>query len=345
MPIEQSQPLAPGKRWTFLDAIRGLAALAVVIQHIIWYHAPAVEDFFSNIWSPGRFGVIAFFIVSGFIVPRSLEQKGSVKDFWIGRFFRLYPAYWFSLVLIFLLALIGYGDKAGLIVWIANITMLQEFVRIYDLNVVTWTLGLEILLYASITVAYMCGFLKRTWLIAGLLLFLLGGSSIVLPVFLHIRFPAGAMAVFGSIIAGMALYRWFTNKLKLLDCVLITGLCLATTIVASVVNYGSAHVVGVNTQPNQVCAILSAVTAYGFFIGMLALRNLTFPKWILWLGQVSYSLYLLHPVAGLLINHKGNPFLKEGLLFLLSFLFAWIGYTIIEVPSNNLAKRILAKQR
>ena len=152
------------------------------------------------------------------------------------------------------------------------------------------------------------------------------------------------MAVFGSIIAGMALYRWFTGQLKLLDCVLITSLCLATTVGASIVNYGSVHVVGVNTQPNQLCAILSAVTAYGLFIGMLALRNHMFPQWVLWLGKVSYSLYLLHPVAGLLVNHKGNPFLKEGLLFLLSFLFAWIGYTFVEVPSNNVAKRILAKK-
>ena len=34
-----------------------------------------------------------FFLVSGYIIPASLERKGSVRGFWVSRAFRLYPLY------------------------------------------------------------------------------------------------------------------------------------------------------------------------------------------------------------------------------------------------------------
>ena len=336
-------------RWQFLDAIRGLAALAVVFQHILWYQSPAFENVFSTFWSPGRFGVVAFFLVSGFIVPRSLEQRGDVKAFWSSRFFRLFPPYWFSLLFIGLLSLTGVPalTKVSLgspIHWVANLTMLQGFAHIPDINPVAWTLGLEMVLYFAITVAFMRGFLKQTWLIATSLLFLIGASSIILPAVFHIRFPAGAAAVFGSIVAGLALFRWFTGDLKKLDGLLITALCVVVTIASSMVNYLPTRSAADPLQPTQFCAIFSAITGYAFFLVMLKARNLTFPNWMLWLGKVSYSLYLLHPIALAIVPHGGNPLLTVPLQVALSIGFAWFGYECIEVPSIDLARKRLTKK-
>ena len=47
--------------------------------------------------NPGNYGVFVFFIISGFIVPASLERKGSVRTFWVSRLFRLYPLYLFAI--------------------------------------------------------------------------------------------------------------------------------------------------------------------------------------------------------------------------------------------------------
>jgi peptidoglycan/LPS O-acetylase OafA/YrhL len=41
--------------------------------------------------STRQYGVFVFFLVSGYIVPASLERKGSVHGFWVSRVFRLYP--------------------------------------------------------------------------------------------------------------------------------------------------------------------------------------------------------------------------------------------------------------
>ena len=43
-------------------------------------------------------------MVSGYIVPASLERKGSVRGFWVSRVFRLYPLYIVALVAAVLLA-------------------------------------------------------------------------------------------------------------------------------------------------------------------------------------------------------------------------------------------------
>lgn len=337
-------------RWQFLDAIRGIAALAVVFQHVLWYQSTKFETFFSTFWSPGRFGVVAFFLVSGFIVPRSLEHRGDVGSFWSARFFRLFPPYWFSLLFIGLLPLAGLPgltavDLGSVKAWIANLTMLQGFARVPDINPVAWTLGLEMVLYGAITVAYIKGFLKKTWLISMSLLLALCAASILLPVVFHIRFPAGAAAVFGSIVAGLALFRWFTGDLKKVEGMLITGLCIVVTIASSMVNYSPVRSASNFLQPTQFCAIFSAITGYAFFMLLLKFRSVKFPEWTLWLGKVSYSLYLLHPIALALIPHGGSFFITVPLQLGLSVLLAWFGYECIEVPSIAMAqKRIRKKQ-
>ena len=322
--------------------------MAVVIQHIFWHFSPGFATVFSTIWSPGRFGVVAFFIVSGFIVPRSLELRGEIKAFWTARFFRLYPSYWFSLLFIGLLPLAGIpalntADLGSLKQWLANVTMLEGFAHIPDFNPVAWTLGLELVLYAAITLAFMKGLLKRTWLIALSILSLIAVSSVILPAVFHIRFPAGAAAVFGSILAGLALYRWFAGDLKKLEALAITLLCLGVTAASSIVNYPAARSTSDVLQPTQLCAILSAATGYLFFLSMLKFQGLKFPAWILWLGKVSYSLYLLHPIALAIVPQSLSPFAALPIQIGLSLAFAWFGYECIEMPSVETAKRLLKR--
>src|SRR5205823_9972367 len=86
----------PG-RLQFVDAMRGVAAMAVLVQHVgerVWSGA---DRFTVQVFSAGRFGVFLFFLCSGFIIPAAIERHGTVRDFWRGRFFRLMPLYWASL--------------------------------------------------------------------------------------------------------------------------------------------------------------------------------------------------------------------------------------------------------
>ncbi len=83
-------------RLAFLDAVRAVAALFVVLEHVGELF-PTVRAVLIHDMNLGRAGVFSFFIVSGFVIPFSLERSNSLRKFWINRIFRLYPIYWGSL--------------------------------------------------------------------------------------------------------------------------------------------------------------------------------------------------------------------------------------------------------
>ena len=84
-------------RLDFLDAIRGYAALAVFLGHAGLALWPGFREFDFSRFAIGNFGVILFFLCSGFIIPVSLERQNSLKRFWLRRLCRLFPLYWFSI--------------------------------------------------------------------------------------------------------------------------------------------------------------------------------------------------------------------------------------------------------
>src|SRR6516165_2700913 len=130
----------PQERLGFLDVARGLAALLVLLSHAFG-HVPGAAAL-------GRAGVVLFLVVSGFIIPASLEQGGSNARFWLRRFFRLFPAYWFSLLLAGACHGLGYGvTSATAGQWLLNVTMLQGFFKAPPVWGVFWTLQLELVIY------------------------------------------------------------------------------------------------------------------------------------------------------------------------------------------------------
>jgi peptidoglycan/LPS O-acetylase OafA/YrhL len=85
-------------RLAWLDALRGFAALCVVFDHGSTLLILPARSFLYQWLNLGQYGVFVFFLVSGYIVPASLERKGSVRGFWISRAFRLYPMFLVALV-------------------------------------------------------------------------------------------------------------------------------------------------------------------------------------------------------------------------------------------------------
>ncbi|MEV4087136.1 acyltransferase family protein, partial [Nonomuraea fuscirosea] len=145
--------LAPA-RLAWLDALRGPAALAVTMHHAGWTFIPGVWAEVDRRIDLGTWGVFVFFLVSGYIIPASLERRGDLRAFWTGRAFRLLPLLLTAFCLAFLLVAAGVlpappglGERPPLLVALGNLTMLQELLNLPAVISVTWTLSYEMAFY------------------------------------------------------------------------------------------------------------------------------------------------------------------------------------------------------
>ncbi|MES9537624.1 acyltransferase family protein [Actinomadura sp. NPDC000600] len=156
-------------RLGWLDALRGAAALAVALHHAGYVYLPDLRVRIADWFDPGLFGVLVFFLVSGYIVPASLERRGSVRGFWVGRFFRIYPLLavtCFLAVLPFLLGVLGL--RAGLEEYspatavLAHATMLQDVLNVPNAMNVLWTLSYEMAFYLLVVALFVVGGSRRS---------------------------------------------------------------------------------------------------------------------------------------------------------------------------------------
>ncbi|MFJ9693697.1 acyltransferase family protein [Kitasatospora sp. NPDC101183] len=352
----EQPPAAPAKaRLGWLDALRGLAALIIVVAHFTQFVLPEQFPKVTAHLDLGTFGVFLFFLVSGYIVPASLERRGSVRAFWISRLFRIYPL---------CVAVVA----AGVIVWkagyytpglppvnwftmqhpaiaaLGNATMLHDFTGVHGTIFVMWTLSYEMVFYLLVASLFVLRLHRRsTEISAGLAVaaatavgslplitlfhspqgqkrlvvvtavvmalgvlatmsrrrplailgaLMLGGMSAALLAS-HSRMPGWfSLVILSTMFAGTAIYRAEQRQINRL----YTGIGL-------VVALGAGMYVGSNFGENgqryptvQWIWVVTLLSVWGVFgIGM-ALRNVRMPKPLTWLGGISYSVYLIHPV-------------------------------------------------
>lgn len=87
-----------------------------------------IDFFVANSVDWGRFGVVLFFLISGFIIPNSLKPGSSLSRFFISRVFRLYPVYWVVLGVIFFSAPYLHQSQTSYSSFevLANVTMMPN---------------------------------------------------------------------------------------------------------------------------------------------------------------------------------------------------------------------------
>ncbi|MBY0572436.1 MAG: acyltransferase [Undibacterium sp.] len=160
-------------KFVFANQLRGVAALLVLASHwfgVFWgmrepvaeyIAAPVMEGVSSRVYdwvswfSPtlqlGPLGVAIFFLISGFVIPLSLE-KMRVREFLIARFFRIFPTYWVCLSIGILVVFFSsrYWGKA--IFWnektlLTNLFFVNELFGETSIDMVNWTLSIELKFY------------------------------------------------------------------------------------------------------------------------------------------------------------------------------------------------------
>ena len=112
-----------------------------------------------QVFNTGQYGVFVFFLVSGYIIPASLERKGSVRGFWVSRGFRLYPLYILGIAVSLLAWKTGFGPIHGANTqpktWVYSLPfMMSNMIDGANVPNVIWTLSFEMVFYLLLSALF-----------------------------------------------------------------------------------------------------------------------------------------------------------------------------------------------
>lgn len=228
-----ARPPGGPRRMEFLDALRGIAAMSVALQHgaeLLW---PAYLRWSIEVFRPGEYGVFVFFLVSGFIIPASLEKRGSVRAFWVGRVLRLFPLYWAALLAIALLAVtVDRSLVTGVDRWsfANNFTMVQNFTTGGNVIGASWTLAFEMVFYLLCSALLLAGLHQRSGQIATGLLCLSVAGGVAVPSYALVnpskQTAALALGTIAAVVGVLALSGAAKGRSAVAGIVLTAGLAV-----------------------------------------------------------------------------------------------------------------------
>jgi peptidoglycan/LPS O-acetylase OafA/YrhL len=342
-------------RYDFIDSIRGIAALCVVFEHVLGILAKhmgpeqvAFADAIVNRFGFGKFGVVLFFIVSGFVVPFSLRgpRWQGLRHFAISRFFRLYPAYWVSILAALILIPWALDPPASVGSVLVNLTMLQQFVGVPNLMLLYWTLQIELIFYVFCAFVFVCGQLDKPRMIFRYALIFLASALGLAAARYHFALKLPVAVPLGLVMMcfGLLYRRGFLEQEADAKryAYWLLGLFGALMPVIALLAYNQDMGFGERWTVYTV-SYLSAVVAFIFLTTFMRLRQ----PFFVWLGRISYSVYLFHPIVIFLYRRTMGEALYA-LPILLHFVIV-SGLTLglchllfiyIEAPSVLLGKRL-----
>jgi peptidoglycan/LPS O-acetylase OafA/YrhL len=342
------------RRIVFIDALRGAAAALVLIQHLadrlIGVHATSeswLRGIFVNSFDAGRFGVGLFFIISGFVIPFSIRGRWPIHDFFVSRFFRLYPAYWASIACAYicLLYLHNYGVPAYAL--FVNATMFEGALGVPVILGPYWTLIIELMFYFACVALHYAGWLRSRF--APTVMFcgcLAACWALTLAGLLTHHYHSANLALnMGLMFFGLMIRRGEEGSSGRLSREVVLGGAALMVSIPAILALAPGRHEGLFTPLSFSSGYMLAIIAF-----MAAHRWLTFKvSALVWLGSISYSLYLFHEIFLLAFERLLQPgahlpvqVLFVGLVISCSLAAGWVVYRFVELPCIRIGKTLLA---
>lgn len=335
-------------RLQYLDFLRFVAATLVLFQHLfeLTYH-----EFFGGFLAlgPGVMGVVLFFFISGYVIPFSVRNRFSVGSFVTRRFFRLYPAFAFTLLIIIvgdLLNLPGFDGSlsaVGLDGFISNLLFLPDFTGHVFLLGVAWTLTIEIFWYLSFLIIFLVfryRYIFELAILSSLVMLALSAMSVGF----EWRMPFGRMGMLNAAMIGYAacaMHQGWMTKQKF-------AMAFAVFTVAMLVSQYVAF--GYFEHPN--ISLLNSLFAWSiatiiFAVFILSERAQTSvianSATFAWLGMVSYSIYLNHAIILRLLVGQIDPLAVLILTPALTALLSAVMFYYVEKPGMRIGKQVAGR--
>lgn len=307
--------------------MRGIGALCVLTFHYstrfheLFPQAAHVPFSFPG----GNYRVLLFFTISGFAIFFTLDRIGSVADFVVNRVARLYPAYLVAMLLTLSIEYLArasqllIGPKAIL----ANVTMLQGFAFLPEVDGAYWTLTVEIAFYFCMIGLWKWVGMKRLEpaMLAWLALRALYGLWPDMPERIVMLFVLRYVPFF---IIGMLAYRIWARQRSWRQQAPYAALALAS--VATMESWDVTL---------AACLLLAGFAA--LIVGRLRFVGMA-P--LVWMGGISYSFYLIHQHVGFVVMLKMteagySPWAGFAAAFLVALILGTAINRLVERPAGE----------
>lgn len=290
---------SPRKRIVELDAIRAISCLNLLLFHFTWVYAHkyGFTSPLAYMFPYGKYGVQLFFMLSGFVNVMTLIGKRSTTDFLVARCIRIFPSYWFCILLnVLLFSFIPFfGHGVNVAETAANLSTMPKLFGFENMEPVTWTLQVEMLFYTFLVLMTAFGGWKNTFrnLMIGTVGCLLACGSIHL---FKTTWPESGFGGVLGVVEQLFILRNFPlfvmgmllneiHKQRGNEWLNIGGILFAATVF---------HTVDLRGHNPAATALLFTLLAFGAWGKIPPLR------WrpLVYISSISYTLYLFHNNIG-----------------------------------------------
>jgi len=351
------------KRLNLLQVMRGFASILVLLAHCdLIYNQNYNQDFWFKIFNFGGSGVDFFFVLSGFLIfylhKKDIGNRGKVLSFFRKRITRIYPIYWVVLTLKLSASwILSYdpdtSQRSFLEILKAFLLFPQDRTILSSSFLgVSWTLSFEVFFYIIfgilMAVSTRWSFvIIGAWILGTLANFTglidLSQSDLLIQFVFHehnLEFVLGGLAAFT-----VSKYKSNSNQGMALLCV---GIFLYTL-----------YAINMNYKIVEISRIIGyGIPSLLMIVGSTYLetyKNIRVPGVLTYIGDASYSVYLMH---GFAINNitklilKFSPESTQNIFFinftgifiaLIALAFGCLIYSCIEKPLIYIVKPKLAK--
>ena len=290
-----------GGRYGTIDGLRGFLAISVFFHHFIitWYWknngkwSRPPEDYFQNY---GKVGIALFFMITGFLFVSKLIKENGNTD-WIrlfeSRVFRIFPLYIFALILI----TITVAFRSNFELNVDFISLVKQYLRWFGFHGgminnysetkiviagVDWTLKYEWLFYFSLPCIALLMKYGKFWVVGAsfvsVLLFIFPISFGSISSVFFILFAVGGCSAYIS--------NRFQGKINLVKSRMASISCLSLIVASLFYPYtlDLFHIL-------LISVFFILVVLGNDMFGLFSLKQSVF------LGEISYSIYLLHGIV------------------------------------------------
>ena len=313
--------MQPGQaRLRYLDGLRGIAILAVMLWHFFGPTDAALlpyGDRYSHIpvLSSGWMGVELFFLISGFVIFMTIERCSGFCDFMLRRWLRLFPAMLIATIVLFAIdrfgGISGPRGPARLIDVSPGLTFVPSsiwhailHVPIASLSDVFWTLYVECAFYVIFAGLYFrLGWQRAIGCLLAIFVLVRIGQAVIPAV--HTTWWHRAIEPAEWL--GLQYFGWFASGALFYKAALagdrrLFGVAVLAGFAAAMLFKGAF-----GTTIAEHLQLFAIVIAFALAQTSRTVQRLLSTRPILFVGAISYPLYLIHSNLGIGLIVKSAP--------------------------------------